>query len=302
MPQGLPNITIHVLRAGWTLKPSLQPYIEYIAKDSESNLVSKTERIILSEGIKFNHSVTSDMLCIGFEPARGKWNPCPYNNKTIANQEQCQSCSVADFYSCRITCQGQFCRPTTTAAKALCDINETITYLTFVGGNYKVGVSLNPEKRWAEQGSLFSTILFKGNGLTARYHENALSTFLNLRLAVQNRSKLNFIGKKIDQDLIYAKMHEYIDKIEASYPQQLNSSHEIMDLRPYYGKIPFLAFSPHLETTLLKGTLIGVQGSLMVLQDKSTYYAINMKEIVGHIIVPGNINPKIKRQRGLLDF
>ena len=203
MLQSLPDSAIHIVRAGWTLKPSLQPYIEYITRDSRPTLSHKSERIILTEGIEFNHSITSEMLCIGFEPARGMWNLCPHNNKTTDNQEQCQSCSVADFYSCRITCQGQFCRPTTIAAKALCDINETVTYLTYVGGNFKVGVSLNPEKRWVEQGSIFSSIIFNGNYLTARYHENALSAFLGLRLAVQNRSKLAFIGKKINQEAIH---------------------------------------------------------------------------------------------------
>ena len=70
-------------------------------------------------------------------------------------------------------------------------------YLTFVGGFFKVGVSLNPIKRWIEQGSLYGMLLYKGYGLETRFYEQTIAKVLGLKLNTTNSDKVNTLGSSL---------------------------------------------------------------------------------------------------------
>lgn len=291
------NEPIHVLKAGWRLGEISYPYLSVLTESSD-----EIQELPLTVNRNLDVSQSDQRFCIGFEPHRGVWNRCPHKNVLHEkSQLQCHSCAQDDFFSCRITCQGQQCRPKSLEAKALCDINETVLYLTYVGGYFKVGVSLNPMRRWIEQGSLFSMRLWKGNGLTVRFFEQQLGK-LGLRLSVQRRSKLAQIGTKINKISIYSQFGTFLDQISKLNLFPLDNSQEIIELIPYYGNIPKLNRKPILDNERIKGRIVGVQGRLMILQDKNSYYAVDLTKLQGSILNSKSRQKQKPRQRTLFDY
>jgi hypothetical protein len=269
----------------------------------------------LVNNLELNLSKSEVQYCIGYESHRGSWDKCPFNShiKGISSY-QCGHCQKLEFYSCRKTCQGFKCNPKTLEAKALCDINETVLYLTYIGRNpkgknslkdlFKVGVSLNPLRRWVEQGSFFSAQLWKGNGLKARLYEQQLGAQLGLRLSVQLNNKLKQIGRYHPlESKISKKIEMIIKKIKKLDLFPLDPlSNQIFNLTTYYGGIPTLTRQPILDNNHIKGKVIGVLGQILVMQDRNSFYAVNLKKIISFVWTPHKSESSKPRQRSLFDF
>jgi len=305
---------IRVIRAGWRTKNKIYPYLAY-QQLNKTKFYDKIYELPLIENLKLSLVKSEEKFCIGYEPSQGSWLVCPDQTQLlISSVNQCESCQKTDFFSCRVTCQGIQCNPKSLEAKALCDTNETSLYLTYIGGIFKgnsyqkdifkVGVSLNPLRRWIEQGSFYSTVLWKGTGLKTRYYEHQLGQQLDLRLSVQQKIKLKQIGKNHPNERdIHSKFEKILEKISNSKLISLESSYnKITNLNKYYGGIPNITRQAIVDNDQISGKIIGVRGSILVLQDRNSYYAVNLKKIVGHILTPLETKSKKPRQRTLFDF
>lgn len=300
--------SFQVLKAGWDLTKQTNtlnsiydatPYIQI--KNSNSGSI---ERFYFSKDKEIKFFVTEEKYCIGYESGRGNWTVCPNNFRTAPNEEQCLDCQKDDFFSCRKICQGFRCLPTTERAKAICDQKETYLYLTYIAGKFKVGVSLNPIRRWIDQGSMYGSVLYKGYGLESRFYEHTIGTTLNLKLAVSISDKISFLGTKIpSRESVrneFANNYQFIRKLKLF---DMPTDPLVYNLSKYYQNIPDLNQQPLLDNNMIKGTVIGVIGRLLVLKDKNSYYVTNLKEIIGKIITlekPSNGN--YRKQRTMYDF
>lgn len=300
--------SFHVLKASWELSKNngnfsssyeATPYLLIRNGNDES-----IERFYLSAGRELRLFVTEEQYCIGYEPERGKWLTCPNKNTTTGASLQCPDCEQEDFFSCRMTCQGFYCNPKTPQAKAICDQKETYLYLTYVGGFFKVGVSLNPIRRWIEQGSLYGMILYKGYGLETRYYEHTIGIELDLKLAVNIHDKINHLGSKImSRQEIKHEFSKYVSFVKKLRLFELTTEPLLYNLSKYYQGIPALDQQPLVENKLLKGTIIGVIGRLLVLKDKNSFYVTNLKEIVGKIVSSEKPQSTVyTKQRTIADF
>lgn len=300
--------TFQILKASWELQKqtdnsnsayNAKPFL--LIKNLESSII---ERFYLLEGKYIKFYVTDEKNCIGYEPDQGNWIVCPKNNKTDSGILQCETCEEDDFFSCRKTCQGFQCFPKTPRAKAICDQKETFVYLTYVGGYFKIGVSLNPIRRWIDQGSLYGSILYKGYGLEARFYEHTIGTVLNLKLAVTIPDKINSLGEQIpSRDNIKSEFFKHFASIRKLKLFDLQTDPLIYSLTKYYQKIPELEKKPLIDNNLIKGTVIGVIGRLLVVKDKNSFYVTNLKELLGKVItLEKPLNKVFAKQRTIYDY
>lgn len=300
--------TFQVLKASWEFTKlsntgnsayDAKPFL--LIKNTESATI---ERFYLLEGTTIKFYVTEEKYCIGYEPDRGKWVVCPQNTKTEPGILQCETCQEDDFFSCRKTCQGFQCFPKTPRAKAICDRKETYVYLTYVGGHFKVGVSLNPIRRWIEQGSLYGSILYKGYGLETRFYEHTIGTVLNLKLAVTIPDKIESLGTKLPtRNIIKQNFSIHFASIRKLKLFEMQTEPLIYNLTKYYQKIPELEQKPLIDNSLIKGTVVGVIGKLLVVKDKNSAYVTNLKELLGKIItLEKPENGMFTKQRTMYDY
>lgn len=292
----------HILGVGWRSKPFPTPYLRLRSLEGRDPPFT----VSLTQGVDFGHAVGNERFCIGYEYERGRHEVCPNHAVVEGSNTQCPECLSDDFYSCRMTCQGSFCRPKSTNAKALCDLNVTTLYLTYVGGGFKVGVSLNPIKRWLEQGSYFGCSLWVGHGLTARFYEHTIGANLGLKLAVQRRTKIDLLGSPTPSlEEVTPEFLSLVGRVKKLnlLEEKIGSNCQVTDLRSYYGGIPSLPRKPILENQSLVGKVVGVKGKLLVLQDKGTYYVTDLGKLVGKVVSRKSKLTQVKpKQRTLFDF
>ena len=268
---------IQEVQNGTNSKYDIKPY--FTIKKFNSN---QTERYDLIAGKEIKFFVSEEQYCIGYEKSRGEWINCPFNSQTEQGNLQCDVCEQVDFFSCRASCIGMQCYPKTPRAKAICDRKETYLYLTFVGGKYKVGVSLNPLRRWLDQGSIYGTVLYKGYGLETRFYEQTIGGTLDLKLSVHTNDKIAFLGEKLPSERsIKVKFSEYFYQIKKLNLFLSNEEIKINSLLPYYQNIAHLRVKPIIDNKLIKGKIIGVIGKLLVVQDKNSYYVSNIQALMG---------------------
>ena len=302
------EMSFQVLKAGWELtktydnsasKYDAKPFI--LIRNLNESMI---ERFYITTDQNLRFFVTEDQYCIGFEPERGKWLSCPNNTITTGSTLQCSKCEEDDFFSCRKTCQGFRCFPKTPQAKAICDKKETYLYLTYVGGKFKVGVTLNPIRRWIEQGSLYGTLLYKGYGLETRLYEHTIGTTLDLKMAVSINEKIANLGvKSPSRSQIKQDFSNYFASIKKLNLFKFETEPFLYNLTKYYQNIPYLDQQPLVDNKLIKGKVIGVIGRLLVVRDKNSIYTTNLKEILGRILTTEKPNSGVySKQRTIYDY
>ncbi|MEA2070193.1 MAG: hypothetical protein U9O98_02790, partial [Asgard group archaeon] len=88
-------------------------------------------------------------------------------------------------------------------------------------------------------------------------------------------------------------------------PQQELS--DLVFLAPYYGDIPKLTSRPLLRKITPKGCeingkIVGVKGTVLVVKEGETYFACNLKSLIGtYIIIEEELSAK-RGQRSLFEF
>jgi hypothetical protein len=304
------DIEFLVLKSGYdvSLDKNVQPYLlnskPYLLIQQKNK--SEAEKFYLFEKQELKYFVSSDQYCVGHESLNGIWIPCP-NRRYVGTENyfQCYTCMQDDFFSCRKICHGLECLPKSPRAKELCDPENTYLYLTFVAGVIKIGVSLNPVRRWLEQGSLYGIILYKGTGLKTRYFEKTLAKDLDLHLVVKNSDKIKNLGRKIPTEneirMIFSK---YIKKIIERDYFSIKNDFYLYNLISQYNSIPNLKYEPIEDNFIIKGSVVGIQGKLLVVKDKSTNYVCRLGKLSGKKLSTKKPENKITyiKQRSMFDY
>ncbi len=263
----------------------------------------------LQNGEPFSLRISDRKLCIGYEAKKGEWRPCPDQNTPLNGNLQCYKCASNDYFSCRITCTGSFCSPSSADAFKLCSTPDTYVYVTHVGGSIKVGVSLSPVKRWLDQGSLLGAKVFRSWGLEARRIERELATKLEAKLAVRSSTKITqLVSGKMLLSKAKDELRVALQKINKFKPsvKHFREPGEIQDLTKYYGEILSLDQAPS-EVDLsispeVGGIVEGVIGKLVVFRNKNSVFVLDAKKVLGHVVTVLTKIQEMKGQRSLMDF
>lgn len=232
-------------------------------------------------------------------------------NSPPGNQ-QCYYCNMKEYFACRKICIGDECRPSSSMAFDRCQPAETGVYLTKVGGQLKVGVSLNSDRRWLEQGSDFALELATLPGLEARAVEKRIAEELELKLQVRSKAKFENLNPApqddfeqelkdiLGQSLAIAEEIKTIRGVEGIiHPQP-----EISDLTKFQGDLTgigyFQEFS-YLANDEFGGKIVGIKGSFIIVENNGYHFALDTKKLVGAVF---ELIPKatMKSQQSLDEF
>jgi len=256
----------------------------------------------------FSLKVSKYRLCIGYEESRGVWRKCPFNNPPVEGSFQCLTCMEKDFFACRKSCNGIICRPSSKEAKQLCSTMDTTVYVTHVGGRLKVGVSLNPLKRWLDQGSLFGAVVFKTYGLEARRIERELAKKLNAKLSVRRSTKVNQLITGFNIENSKKELERALEAVKTYVPNvpHIRENPKIVDLTKYFPNLKKLLPVPkEIDMRLNQefgGKFMGMIGKIIVFKNNRSYYYIHGNSLIGKKISFQDKIPKIKGQQSLYDF
>ncbi len=302
----------------WNENP-IYPVIKLIQEGSDNYT-----NVLLNIGEEFNIKVGEKRLCIGTEANAGKWITCAsnqrkknggegvtsYHDKIIdSNYIQCSTCRITNYFSCRMTCTGVVCDPSSAMAKAKCDPPDTSVYLTHVGGELKVGVSLGVTRRWLEQGSDYSTVITKTTGLNARKIEQILAKKFSLKLQVRNTKKLRNL-KPIKHEYGFEEISYKLKEIKPLMRELTNETEEnqlisnTIDLTKYYGNLNFdrnveeINIEPGIE---FGGVVVAVKGSFIIVQNGIYYYALDTKKLISNTFELLDRPAIVKKEQAGLD-
>ncbi len=301
-------VNAYILHAGWKLKPQPEPYIMFNTQGSEQE-----NMLILKPGenITIRVKPNQEKICVGFHSASGKHIPCKTAELIPLNKVQCQRCSLSEFYICKAICQGDFCHPSSEEAKELCWKTPANVYLTHIAGKIKVGSSTGTLRRWIRQGSDAGIRIAEGVGLAPRALEHQISTKFSLPLAIRTSQKMKFIGKKIDKDNITKQLNSLINEIYKTMKSEIlipkKDLEPITFLDKFFSEIPSLNVQPLVlkldKTGLdLSGKIVGVKGSILVVKNVETYFALPLNPLVGIQAHLSQEYEEMKGQKSLFDF
>ncbi len=302
----------------WNLNP-IYPSLRIISTKNE-----QFSELPLVIGDEFNIKFAGRKLCIGTELAEEGWVTCVANQNRLnkpfiklgVQQErgvakeyiQCIDCRQANYFACRQICIGKECNPSSQQAYNACQGTNTSVYLTHLGGQIKVGVSLNVGRRWLEQGSDYGVELVKMPGLESRQLEQQISKELDLKLQVRNATKVrNFRPVQFEYgaeelEPKYTQSKEIISNHYAQVDKITIDSHEIIDLTPNYGNlkidrpIQLVDFKPNLE---FGGIIEAVKGSIIIVRNGLYLYGLDTKTITSHTFRILDYEASIGGQRSL---
>ncbi|WP_408960070.1 DUF2797 domain-containing protein [Natrinema sp. 74] len=151
----------------------------------------------------------------------------------------------------------------------------------FAPDTFKVGVTREwrLETRLREQGAdRAAHIHTVSNGRIARELEAEIATQLTDR--VRTRSKVAALAPAVDEDAWESALAEFdvIDRFDFDYGFDL-------------------AAQPVRET-IASGTVVGVKGRLLVLENGGTTYAVDMRDLVGYDVTAGTADRNLQSSLG----
>jgi len=299
----------HLIAAKWD--PSIPPYAFLIFRDLEKD-PDQTYKKYLSPGEEFHLKVSEEKKCIGHSINKMEYYLC--NKRVDSQYSRCYNCEQQDFEKCFLFCDAS--KPFGNCAQnpeayAYCRDHPCSVYIALVANDVKVGVSINPLKRWINQGAdLAVEVIRAKNGFEARTLEKAISSDLQISQTIRKTTKarkLNFDLSKSTPDFraIVEDVKSYIGK--SGYETE-NSDllHKENELASYYGDIPSLESNPILneveKTFQITGEIVGVKGKLIVTKVNNSFYVTNMSKIIGHLMSFSSTPLKMKGQQSLSEF
>ncbi len=290
-----------IINFTWDVTDKANPQPRLLLADLTSGLILRNLKV----NDVISGMISDEMGCIGHEKDKGQYVPCPTQSLPQKGHVRCQSCFREDFFSCRAYCTGRQCLPSSLRARQLCIPSETFVYLTAVGDVVKVGVSLNPLKRWLDQGSLFATVVYRAPGLEARRIENEVASFLNVSKTVTFSSKLRSLPS-LDLENARDRLVSIVKQLERfnKYEEYRLPDSEIHDLTPNYGEFVSIRHLPQ-EIMLnqeFSGIIKGFLGKMVLLENNKTYFVLNLKKFVGHWCDLGSELKSMKGQQSLNAF
>lgn len=279
---------------------------KYISSENAFKRISLPEKWKITTGNR--------RYCTGYISEDEKFMSCS-SSSTLdskpSSNTTCIDCSSKHAFACRAFCKGEICTPSSSRVKEICDANITQVYLTLIGDKLKVGVSTNTMRRWLDQGSDYSVILWKGDGLIARRIENQIGRSSDIGMRVTFKEKIkalkNIKSKKEAKQILESKRENLNSNLDLSKTEEY--SKEFFNLIQYQGKITNSVLSnvtPILqsikEQTLIFGDLIAFKGSMLILQDAGTFYVYNLKQLLGWDLSNSNLKVKRKKKQSLIGY
>ncbi len=276
--------------------------IEWLKKNGEwiCSLICRDEafsQIWLEHGIKLSFNVQPGKYCIGYvtsssdtSESQEAWKtiePCPLEER-IKRGYQCSFCYRADSIGPCLICDGTKCSAKS-SIKKLCQEATGYVYLASFGSSrVKVGVARDTRipKRWIEQGANLAKRIIVGNGMKIRRFENTIQNTLNVLSGLKTNKKVDTLwNKNID-----AEVHDITkveEEIKKRFPDLPYYQETIHDLSNVY-KLPKLDRRP-IELKVNKnlkvsGRILGVKGSLLLLNFGDLPYYINLTRLLGRKI------------------
>ena len=215
------------------------------------------------------------------------WKPCP-DNASPSQGKRCLSCAQAtELHPC-IICNGSLCRADPQRQQT-CATQTSYVYLTSFGPKLlKVGVAHHSRipKRWIEQGANVATRLLETNGREARHYETLIHDTFNVRSQIPTQYKYDTLWKAISPQEI-AAISTLVDEVRRQDPNLPFYQDTIHDLTASYG-LPLFAHRPLLIAValhqLITGMILGVKGSILVLQVQGIPHILNLRQLIGHWI------------------
>lgn len=293
-----------------------RPFVEYC--EINGNIIKEKE---LKIGSKFNIKFLVDSYCIGSEVGKGLWISCAENRlqkqlepKTVQlnsdKEKQCSICLNENFFTCRMTCTGTFCQPSSPQAKEACTPPKTSVYLTSVAGKKKVGVSLSLPRRWIEQGSDFAVKIVEAPGLEARRIEQILAQELELNLSVRNNHKIKHlaaVSKNTGTEILEGLINESQKILDQALPVNGKKIEhpEILDLGGYFGNsLANLDINEKIAKPgdEFGGEVYAVKGSILVVRQERYFYALNLKSMISKTFSFLNSDAKMDTQTSLNEW
>ena len=302
-------VSYHVIGLKWD--PNHPPYAFLYLRDMKDD-PTHTFTFPLKPDEVLNILVSDKKICIGHKIDAEKRYFCsvPVTDPYV----QCFSCQNKDFNRCFLLCDGTKPFGNCTHNKLAfeyCRTHPSSVYLTLIANRIKVGVSFNPLKRWVNQGSDKAIELWRTpNGIIARKIEQDLSKRFQISQTIKHNVKAkNIISSSTSS---FQKFQQYIDRLllylDSSSYESISSDmqKEVVDLSPFYGKIPKLNSIPILvditKSNQIVGTIIGTKGDFLVTKINNSFYLYNLKQIIGHLITFSSEPIVFRGQRSLTDF
>jgi hypothetical protein len=238
--------------------------------------------------LNMRDQITEDL----YPEAYSKMNKIKFNS--APSNAQCYYCNLKEYFACRKICLGNECKPSTPEAKARCNPPETAVYITKVGGEIKVGVSLNSKRRWLEQGSDYAIELALLPGLEARAVEQKIAQTLEIKKQVSTKNKLQYLQSselnEFDSQLIEvsSELQSIAKEVKdlRSVEGEIFENFEIVDLTKYQGIIEndkhYQEFDYN-HGNIFGGRIVALKGFLVIVENNGYYYVLNTKKLISHV-------------------
>jgi len=290
----------------WYAK-SKQPNITFFDKNKEVSIEFPIPK-------QWQLATGTKRHCTGYISPEGH-NMCPNDAVLDKNgsSSSCFTCMSSHAFSCRAICRGLVCQPSSDRVREICfDVATTGVYLTLIGKQVKVGVSSNPIRRWLDQGSDYSILLWKGNGLTARKIEHNIGKQLGLTLRVTFKQKLKALQQIMDESKarktlfnLRARMQQELD-----LPKSKEFAKDLFNLLQYQKPAKLAAlrnikpiYQPIKKQTLISGQHGTFKGKILLIKRSGSFYAYNFKQLLGwNVKDPSKVEATSHSQQSLLSF
>jgi hypothetical protein len=257
--------------------------------------------------------IQPDRACIGSityrkssptHPFAVIWKPCP-DNASVIQGKRCLACAQAtELHPC-IICNGSICRADPKRQRT-CTTQTSYVYLASFGPKLlKVGVAHHSRipKRWIEQGANVATRLLETNGKEARRYETLIHDTFNVRSQIPTRYKFDALWKPMTPKEP-AAISTLVNEVRKQAPNLPFYQDTIHDLTASYG-LPLFAHRPLILTItphhLVTGNILGIKGSILVLQVQGIAHILNLRQLIGRSIIISEGGPTVV-QRVLDEF
>jgi hypothetical protein len=190
-----------------------------------------------------------------------------------------------------LMCNGKECLTNNPDLKNICENSIAYVYLASFGKErVKVGVAHGSRlpQRWVEQGANLAKRIIIGNGMEVRKYEDVIHKSLRLLIGLRTSMKIDTLWKNDINSEILA-LQEVEKEIKDRFPDLPFHQDQLYNLDEIY-KLPNIENRPIKlnikKDVQISGKILGVKGSLLLLDVKDIPHFINLRHLMGRRIKP----------------
>ena len=258
-------------------------------------------QIWLESDINLSFKVQPGRYCVGYTTLSSRasktqatlepWKamePCPLEAK-IKKGYRCSSCYQADLIKPCLMCDGTECLAEPSIQKS-CQKATGYVYLASFGLNrVKVGVAHDTRipQRWIEQGANYAKRIVVGNGMEVRRFEKVIHNSLSVLSGLKTTEKVDTLWKRQNMEAEVHVLTKVEEEVKRQFPDFLYYHDSLYDLSSFYNLPPLdrrpleLKAKKNLQ---ISGRILGVKGSLLLLNIGDLPYFLNLKHLLGRKI------------------